>query len=172
MDNRFARLWISLFALTGVVVAQPVVHLKTTEKVLASAEISGSVAEALSLPAKRLNAQRSHLIVQFPEAPSQEQIDELGRRGAMRVGYVPDFGLMLSVPDNFAVEDLRVSGAGRLYRGEKVSPLLSGKVLVVAAADNDGKAIQPREYVVIEFHSDVDLDDARVVVLQSKLEIV
>ena len=62
----------------------------------------------------RWTAGRSHLILQFRHPINEEIMQELNRRGAYVVGAVPDFGVMVSVRDEFSVVGLDVEWSGRL----------------------------------------------------------
>jgi hypothetical protein len=104
--------------------------------------------ETLEAPGPRWTAGRSHLILQFPSAVNGQMIQELNQRGAIVVGAVPDFGVAVSVPDDFSVQGLNAVWAGRLEAEHKISPSL----------EHPGKR---QGWFVAEFFPDVDMQDAR-----------
>ncbi len=104
--------------------------------------------EGLEAPGPRWTAGRSHLVLQFRYAVNDQLIQELNQRGAFVVGAVPDFGVAVSVPDDFSLTGLDVAWAGRLEPDFKISPLLQG-------------LNEPEVWFVAEFFPDVDSDDAR-----------
>ncbi len=122
-------------------------HLKKLEVEPGSRRV-----EALEAPGPRWTAGRSHLILQFRYAVNDRMIQELNQKGAFVVGAVPDFGVALSVPDDFSLHGfdagLDVAWAGRLEPSYKVSPLLEH------SRELEG-------WFVAEFFPDVDVQDAR-----------
>jgi hypothetical protein len=104
---------------------------------------------SLEAPGPRWSAGRSHLMLQFRHAVNEQIIAELNQRGAYVVGAVPDFGVMVSAPDGFSVEDLDIEWAGRLSLDDKISPLL----------ENFRRPIET--WVIAEFFADVDMQEAR-----------
>lgn len=114
----------------------------------------------LSGPFKRRHFGRSHLLLQF-ERPIQPQIvEELRKRGAVVIASVPENGLMVSARDDFSVEGLGIRWAGRLRPEDKISPAVAGQT--------SSSAPQAQTFLV-EFHADVDPDDARAMVAEHNL---
>jgi len=77
-------------------------------------------------PAGAQTAGPGHFIVQFSALPSAATRAALARRGVRVLGYIPDFGLMVSsdrVPD---LSGLGVTWTGALAPGQKLSPNLVG----------------------------------------------
>jgi hypothetical protein len=131
----------------GSAVGQPGVHLKGLNRSFAG----GSA--ALEAPLKTRTLGRSHVLVQFADAPSDDQVNELENRGAAVLTYVPNYALSISVNDDASFENTGVQAVGRLRPGEKISPDLSGSLA-------SGTTLT----VVAEFYLDVDPNDARAIV--------
>jgi hypothetical protein len=133
---------IPLLILPGILCGQTL-HLKNLEIAPGTRRV-----ETLEASGPRWTAGRSHLILQFHSAVNRNIIEELNRRGAIVVGAVPDFGVAVSVPDDFSVEGLNAAWAGRLEAEYKISPLLE-------------RAVERERWFVAEFFPDVDMDEAR-----------
>ena len=144
--RRFATL-LSGLLLAGLAVAQPALHLKGLKRDLAG----GSV--ALEAPLKTRTLGRSHLLVQFADNPSHDQVNELQHLGATVLSYVPDNGLSISINDGISISGTGVQAVGWLHPGEKLSPDLAGSL-------GSGTILT----VVAEFYLDVDPSDARAIV--------
>ena len=110
-------------------------------------------------PGPRLTLLRSHLLVQFPQRITPDQISALGRRGIQALAYVPDNGLVVSAPDGIDFSSLGLRWYGRLLPSEKLSP----GVLEIS--------LLAQPWVVVEFHSDVPMADARSIALASGLTL-
>ena len=95
------------------------------------------------------SAGRSHLILQFRHAMNEQMVQELNARGAYVVGMIPDFGVMVSVRDDFSLDGLSVEWAGRLEMGDKISALL------------ENSRAEGEIWLVAEFFPDVDMGEAR-----------
>jgi hypothetical protein len=90
-----------------------------------------------------------HIVVQFEGPPTTAQLDDLRARGATVLLDVPENAVLISTSRNLDLSGLGVSHAGPLDAQVKRSPLISGDT-------ND---------FVIEFHPDVNMNDARSLVL-------
>lgn len=112
---------------------------------------------------KRRTAGISHYLLQFREPPGEDLVEELERRGARITGRVPRSGLMAAVPDGMDFGRLGLRWAGRLAGEDKISPLLH------AAADL--RLAPAREAFLVEFHPDVDMQDARGLAAEEQLEV-
>jgi hypothetical protein len=132
---------------TGLAVAQPVVHLKGLNRNFAAGPA------ALDAPLKTRTLGRSHVLIQFSDAPSDDQVNELENRGAAVLTYVPDYALSISVNDDVSFENTGVQAVGRLRPKEKISLDLAGSL-------TPGTKLT----VVAEFYLDVDPNDARAIV--------
>jgi len=93
-----------------------------------------------------------HLLLQFSRPPSAAHVAELAKRGVTVLADVPDNGLLVSVLRPVMLTGLGVRYAAPIQAADKISPL--------AASNANG-------YLLVEFHSDVNLDDARVLLLSS-----
>jgi hypothetical protein len=134
----------------GLCSGQPPLYLKTRRAAEARPEIdSGIIFQA------RLGHRRSHLLVQFREAPQPEALEELARRGARLLEYVPRYGFMISADDGTTLEGLDLARAEWLRPEDKLSPLLA-------------ESTAPGTFVV-EFHRDVESYEAREVIRRNRL---
>lgn len=126
------------------------IHLKTRD-----IETRADRNDYRSGPLKRRGSGKSHYLLQFQGPITRDQVDELNARGAAVTSAVPDNALMVAAGDDFSVEGMGVEWAGRLRPADKLSSALS----------NTG-------VFVVEFHSDVDMDDARQMVFEANLDLL
>jgi hypothetical protein len=136
-----------------VAVAGPKLHLKN--RVIDPSESGKAVRVKLSHN-RAVNAARVHVLVQYDHEPTPADVATLSERGVTVTGYVHENGLMVSCKDPGALDGLGLLWASRLEVSDKLSPLL----------DDDGGA------AVFEFHSDVDINDARRIFVDAGLTIV
>src|SRR5689334_6939489 len=113
------------------------------------------------MPLKRRTPGTSHYMVQFEREVDAGTFRQLRQRGIAVTGYLPRAALMIAAPDEFSLEGMPVRWVGRLESQDKISPL----VLSRAAARG------LRVYVV-EFHPDVDLEEARRLVQEHNLHLM
>jgi hypothetical protein len=130
----------------GLAAAQPVVHLKGLNRNLAAGPA------ALEAPLKTRTLGRSHVLVQFSDAPTDDQVNELENRGAAVLTYVPNYALSISANDDASFDYSGVQAVGRLRPTEKISSNLAGSLA-------PGTTLT----VVAEFYLDVDPNDARAI---------
>jgi len=154
---RITTLLVCLLVLAGVLPADQIIRLKTR---LLQAPDDLHAHRVGSL--KRRHAGKSHFLIQFSSPPSDAQIQELKRRGAAIMSYVPDAALVVSAGDDVSWDDLDLRFVGRLDALDKLSPMLSPDQTPDGAGGN---------FVVVEFHADADMDEARVLVLERNLQI-
>lgn len=95
-------------------------------------------------------AGNGHLLMQFGRPPSAARVAELSARGVTVLADVPDNGLLVSVAGPVALTGLGVRYAAPIAAADKISPL--------AASNTTG-------FLLVEFYPDVDLGDARSLVL-------
>lgn len=131
---------------TGQLAAQAGLHLKTNPR-----QESGI---HLDDPAKRRAASRSHLLIQYPDTPTDDQLTMLATRGVAVLSYIPDFGFATAADDGTSLEGLGVQWAGRLAAEDKISPIYGDS-----------------QTAVVEFFPDVDPYVARSIVLEEQLKI-
>ncbi|MEX2264953.1 MAG: matrixin family metalloprotease [Bryobacteraceae bacterium] len=118
------------------------------------------LADRFAAPIKRRSFSRSHYLLQFEGRPGREQIRELARRAAAPTGSVPGFGLIVAAADGLSLEGLNVRWAGRLRAEDKLSPAL-------ARIENPSQA-----GFIVEFHPDVEMEEARAMVREHGLRLV
>src|SRR5437773_592568 len=151
--------WLFLFLITlaGTCSAQQPINLK--KKLLRTPENL----EAYRVgPLLRRNSSASHYLIQFSAPPSPAQVQELRRRGARITSYVPGAGLMVSSPDESAWGGLGLKYVGRLDAADKLSPHLSER-----------QTLEETDFfVIVEFHNDVDMDEARALIMERNLTII
>jgi hypothetical protein len=114
------------------------------------------------VPLLRRNAQTSHFLVQFNIPVRADMFTRLRARGLSVTAYIPQSALMIAAPDDFSLEGLPVRWIGRLEDRDKISPLILARSRLAGT---------PAFYVV-EFHSDVDMNDARAMVREQGLHLV
>jgi len=131
----------------GLHAAEPQLYLKT--RMVAETQ-PGEQREVV--PTKRMDASRTHLLVQFHAPPSAEALDQLRQRGARVLEYVPEYAFMISVADGTTLEGLDLARVERLRPQDKLSPALE-----------TGAAGEP-DVMVVEFQRDVAGSVAREVV--------
>jgi hypothetical protein len=115
-----------------------------------------------TLPKRRAYS-RSHILVQFREAPQEESIRKLLDLGALVLSYVPDYAFVISADDSISLDDLDLERVEPLRPSDKISPAFTS----LAVAED---SLATPAYV-IEFHSDVDLYDLYAIMAQSGLEV-
>lgn len=154
----------AFFICAVTVFAQPALQLKTrvySPPPLPEASLSQLTSKPSGLPSASRAAEgygqthlgRTHLIVQFDQAPGSATIAELKARGAAVLGHLPVNALILAAGDGLDLDNLGVRWAGELEAPDKISPQLS-------ASTPDW---------IVEFHPDVDLGYARALILNLKI---
>ncbi len=132
---------------SGIAYAQPALHFKTRS---IDTRDAAPVAEIHS----PLVTGRGHLLLQFNEQPSAEQIAELKRRGVTVLQDVPENGLLVSLDRRIAIGDLRIRFAAPLEAADKISSHKSAN-----------------QFFLAEFHPDVDLNHARALLINAGVEM-
>lgn len=97
-----------------------------------------------------------HLMVEFADVPTAAQVAELRARGARVIGDAAENALVISVAQNLDLGGLGVLSAAPLPAAVKISPLLG---------------TESGDDLVVEFHPDVDMNQARRLVLGMRLEL-
>lgn len=139
--------WFSAMMLVAsLALAQPPLRLKPLNA--SHPRLSGQYGG----PVKTRTPGSSHLLIQFADGPSQDQIAELTSRGAAVLSYVPDFALSVAAKEGLDLAGLGVQWVGRLSPDEKISPLLKGVL-------SPGIAVT----ALVEFYSNVSRDDASAI---------
>jgi hypothetical protein len=111
-------------------------------------------------PLKRRTLGRSHLLVQFANQPTDDQVNDLQNLGATVLSYVPDLTLSIAVNDGMSFDGIGAVGVGRLRPAEKISPALAGTLA-------EGVPVT----VLVEFYEDTDPNDARAIAQDAGLLI-
>ena len=155
--SKATKLYVCLVVLAGILPADQTIRLK--RRLL---ETPHNLQAHRVGPLKRRYAGSSHYLIQFSTPPTPTQIQELKRRGAVIMSYVPDAALVVSAADDTSWDSLDLQFVGRLDALDKLSPMLSPDQTPDGAGGN---------YVIVEFHPDVDMDEARALVLERNLQI-
>jgi hypothetical protein len=140
----------SLFAAlltSGFAGAQPALHLKTRRIETDPAGVSAEASSPLPLG-------RGHWLIQFQQPPSAQTVAELEQRGIRVLADVPENGLLISLGRRVQLGDLGVRYLAPIHPSDKISPLITRHDPVPASG-----------YYLVEFHSDVDLNGARGLLL-------
>ena len=146
IDESYVR-GLVLLAWVGAatLVAQPVLHWKTRDIVAAR----GGYLDVIGSPVR---GGRGHLVVQFVQPPDAAVTAALTSRGATVLGDVPENGLLVALSGRVDVTGLEMRCASRIEAADKLSPAIG------TAADTTG-------FYLAEFYADVDINDARAIVL-------
>ncbi|MCC6365380.1 MAG: matrixin family metalloprotease [Bryobacterales bacterium] len=137
--------------------AQPGVYLKSRAVAARSAGLGASVAD------KRQNSDHWHWLLVYPQAPGRQDVEDLAALGARVVQFVPERGLIASVPDGSALEGLSLAWRGRLEPEQKVSPLLVDAGLL--------GGVEAEQTILVEFHLDVTRADMAAIVSKEGLQV-
>ncbi|MDQ2947173.1 MAG: matrixin family metalloprotease, partial [Acidobacteriota bacterium] len=151
------RIWwlaVSLLAAVIGLHGQPPLRLKTRR--LDATETSARVDTGI----KRRNLVRRHWVVQYPASPDPAQLADLRNRGVNILGYLPDFGFSVSATDDTNFDGLGLSSAGTVALTSKVSAEVKGEI-----GDQD------EQFVLVEFYPDVDMNDARAMILDEQMRL-
>ena len=155
--SKVTTLFVCLLVLAAVLPADQTIRLK---KRLLQTPVDLEAHRAG--PLKRRHSGSSHFLIQFSTPPSSEQLQELQCRGATITSYVPDAALVVAGGDDLSWDGLDLKFVGRLDTLDK----LSAELLPGQTPDGNGG-----NFVVVEFHPDVDMDEARALVLERNLQI-
>jgi hypothetical protein len=103
---------------------------------------------------------RGHLLLQFDGQPSAEAVQEMTRRGVMVLEAVPENGLVVSLAWPVPVHGMGLRYAAPIDPADKISPMIAADYLS-----------GPAGYYLVEFHSDVDLNYGRALLLTLGIEL-
>lgn len=137
--------------------AAETIHLKTR-----NFEPPADRNEYLARPVLRRQAGTSHYLIQFHTPVSAALIEQLRAHGAVVTGYVNRTTLMVAAPDDVRLNGIAVRWMGRLEHADKISPRIS---------EHAAMGQLPGAYVV-EFQSDVNMDEARDMVREHNLRLI
>ncbi len=155
--SKITTLLVCLLMLAGVLPADQIIRLKTR-----LFQAPDDLQAHRVGPLQRRHPGRSHFLIQFSSPPSDAQIQALKGRGAAIMSYVPDAALVVSARDEMSWDNLDLRFVGRLEAPDKLSPMLSPD----QTPDGNGG-----NFVVVEFHPDADMGEARALVLERNLQI-
>src|SRR6266853_4199179 len=116
---KITTLLVCLLMLAGVLPADQIIRLKK-RMLQATDDLQAHQVGSL----KRRRPGRSHFLIQFSSPPSRAQIEELQRRGAAIMSYVPDAALVVSAGDDGSWDGLDLRFVGRLDAVDKFRPML------------------------------------------------
>jgi hypothetical protein len=153
---RIQRLGLLTLALAIGGDAQPALRLKTRSVV---ADEAVHRENGFGRTTKRRDLTRRHWVVQFPNLPDPAQLARLRERGVSILGYIPDFGLSVSAPDNFDFKGLGLRSVAAVAADSKVSVELSGA------------RRKTSQFVLVEFYPDVELSEARSMILDQHMDL-
>ncbi|MBL8174323.1 MAG: matrixin family metalloprotease [Bryobacterales bacterium] len=149
---------IRLVALTlaagwGIAEAQPGLSLKTK---------ANEAPRTSSASSRRTSPGLWHMLLVFPAPPSAADREALEARSIRVLQFVPERGLLASVPETASLEDIPFEWVGRLRPEQKLSPVLT----------NLGVFDSPQpETILVEFHADVSSTDIFTIVRDENLDI-
>ena len=103
------------------------------------------------------SAEPQHFLIQYDHYPSETDIKTLISKNVTVTGMVHENGLVVSCAGPSALDGLPLLWVSSLSAADKISPMLG-----------EGSAL----LVVVEFHSDVDLNRGRDVILNAGLELL
>ena len=147
-----AAVLLLMTALGVAAIGQPVIYLKKRQ-----IDTSTEPRRAFKGPAEASGG-RQHLMVQFTEPLIPAHAAALVERGAVVLSYIHEDALMVSVAGDLDVSGLPVRWVGRLEPDDKISVELAAGAVA--------------QRVIVEFHADVDLWEARTSVLAEGGELV
>jgi len=153
------RIWTCILLVAGLAQAGGPIRLKT--RTLDPVEDRN---EYRAGPLKSRRPGWSHFLLQFRQPPTAGQIEQIRQRGGLVTSRIPDDAVMVAGPDELDFEGLDLRWAGRLRDVDKLSPELS-----MAAEMLD---MPEAAAYVVEFHPDVDMEEARRLVEEHLLTIL
>lgn len=136
---------LTALLISGVATAQ-------TSLILKSRKIHTDPAQVVTEAQGSSPSGSGHLMIQFHRPPTAGQVSELAARGATVLADVPEDGVLVSVAG-----PVNLSGLGVRYAAP-IDP--SDKISALDASNTTG-------YLLVEFYPDVNLNDARGLLLNS-----
>lgn len=151
---------VLVLLLANVAAAQESIRWKPG---ISAADGSAGLSSPRPVRWKQKNLLRHHVAIEFLAPPAPGDLDDLRLRGAVVLGALSDRAVTVSVPESFAAGGLNVTWSAAFSPQDKVSPDLGPQL-------HRGSA--KGAHFVVEFYPDVDMNDARSIVLESGLRIV
>jgi hypothetical protein len=149
--------YLGLVVFGVTTLAAEIIHLKTRD-----IDPLPDRTAYLASPLQRRAAGTSHYMVQFSVPVTAEMLEQLRARGITLTGFLPRSTVVVGAPDDFSLQGLPVRWVGRLEQRDKISPLILAQ---------GGTADGLRTYVV-QFHSDVNMKEARVMIREHGLRVI
>src|SRR5213594_2618293 len=156
--QKVSTLFVCLIVFIGISSAQRPIQLKKR-----LFQVPNDLGAHRAGPVMRRHSGSSHYLIQFSAPPSPEQIRQLLARGAIITSHVPDAALVVAGADDLSWDGLDLTFVGRLDELDKLSTELAAEQ--TAAEDTGSLAI-------VEFHNDVDMNDARALVRERNVEVI
>ena len=145
MVTNLHRSLLTALLISGIASAQ-------TSLILKSRKIHTDPAQVVTEAQGSSLSGSGHLLMQFHRPPTAGQVSELAARGATVLADVPEDGVLVSVAG-----PVNLSGLGVRYAAP-VDP--SDKISALDASNTTG-------YLLVEFYPDVDINDARRLLLNA-----
>lgn len=145
MFSNLRRSLLTALLISGVATAQ-------TSLILKSRKIHTDPAQVVTEAQGSSPSGSGHLLMQFHRPPTAGQVSELAARGVAVLADVPEDGLLVSV-----VGPVNLSGLGVRYAAP-IDP--SDKISALDASNTTG-------YLLVAFYPDVNLNDARGLLLNA-----
>ncbi|MBS1825156.1 MAG: matrixin family metalloprotease [Acidobacteria bacterium] len=137
----------------GVAKAQPGLFLKTK---------AGEQPRASVAASKRVSADRWHMLLVYPTTPTAVERGQLEARSIRVLQFLPERGLVASVPETAPLEEIGLEWVGRLRPEQKLSPVLTDRGVFDS---------EENESILVEFYSDVTGSDILTIVREEGLDL-
>ncbi len=149
--------WRNLAALltTATFLPGATIHLKTGNLETVAGQDDHSTRSL-----KRRTPGKSHYLLQFSMPIGREQLDRLAERGAVVTSSIPDATVMVAAGDDLSTDGMGIQWSGHLRAADKVSLEL------------DSLRTNEQAAFIVEFHSDMDMEDARQLILDAGLDVL
>lgn len=142
--------YIRRSALTALIVAG--IASAQTSLILKTHRIETDAAQAVQEARGSSVSGSGHLLIQFNRTPTAQHIAALTARGVTVLADVPEDGVLVSVTGPVNLSGLGVRYAAPIAAADKISP--------IAAKNTNG-------HLLVEFYPDVNIDDARGMLLNA-----
>ncbi len=136
---------LTAFLLSGVAWAQTSLILKTHR-------IKTDAAQVVLEAQGSSNSGSGHLLIQFDRPPTAQHISTLTARGVTVLADVPEDGVLVSVAGPVRLGGLGILYAAPMAAADKISPITTSNA---------------SGHLLVEFYPDVNLDDARGMLLNA-----
>jgi len=103
------------------------------------------------------------MLLIYPLTPTAEDREKLEKRAIRVLQFIPERGLLASVPETAPLEDIPFEWIGRLRPEQKLSPVLTGRGVFDS---------EETETILVEFHADVLAENILAIIHQEGLELL